>query len=155
VTSSIPALTRADLLAFLRSHRYAVEASVDRAAGVQAAVVGIAVADNFEIVFDTVESSRKAQNLAVDPRIALVIGGMTDGDERTIQYQGVAERLQSTDKRVVEELYFRVFPDGRDRLSWKGILHLRVRPKWLRYSDFRTSPPQIAEFDAKQLAALA
>ena len=52
------------------------------------------------------------------------------------------------------ELYFRVFPEGRDRLSWNGIMHVRVQPLWLRYSDFRTSPPVIVEFDAAQLASL-
>ncbi len=147
-------LTRADLLAFLRKHRYAVQASLAPTTGVQAAVVGIAVADNFDIVFDTVDSTRKAQNLARDPRIALVIGGVLDGEERTVQYEGLAERLGSADIRVVEELYFRKFPDGRDRLGWHGIMHIRVQPRWLRYSDFRTNPPYIVELDAEQLAAL-
>ncbi|MBI4503557.1 MAG: pyridoxamine 5'-phosphate oxidase family protein [Gemmatimonadetes bacterium] len=147
-------MTRTDLLAFLRSHRYAVQASVAPVTGVQAAVVGIAVADNFDIVFDTIETSRKARNLVRDPRIALVIGGTLDGEERTVQYEGLAERLRSADKRVVEELYFRIFPEGRDRLSWEGIMHVRVRARWLRYSDFRTARPTVVEFDAAALAAL-
>ena len=148
-------LARADLLAFLRAHRYAVQATVGRETGAQAAVVGIAVADNFEIVFDTTEMSRKARNLVHDQRIAFVIGGTGDGEERTVQYEGVAERMASADKRVVEELYFRVFPEGRDRLSWNGIMHVRVQPLWLRYSDFRASPPVIVELDAARLATLA
>lgn len=147
-------MTRAELLAFLRSHSYAVQASVAPGTGVQAAVVGIAVADDFAIVFDTIDNTRKAQNLALDPRIALVIGGVRDGEEQTVQCEGVAERLKGADMRVVEELYFRKFPDGRDRLGWKGIMHLRVRPRWLRYSDFSTDPPLIIELDAAGLAAL-
>ncbi|MSR05662.1 MAG: pyridoxamine 5'-phosphate oxidase family protein [Gemmatimonadetes bacterium] len=147
-------MTRAELLAFLRSQRYAVQASVSAEAGVQAAVVGIAVADDFAIVFDTVDTSRKAKNLAADSRIALVIGGVRDGEEQTVQCEGLAERLRSSDMRVVEELYFRKFPDGRDRLGVKGIMHLRVRPLWLRYSDSRTDPPTIIEMDAAGLAAL-
>ena len=113
-------MTRAELLAFLRSHSYAVQASVAPGTGVQAAVVGIAVADDFAIVFDTIDNTRKAQNLALDPRIALVIGGVRDGEEQTVQCEGVAERLKGADMRVVEELYFRKFPDGRDRLGWKA-----------------------------------
>ena len=148
-------MTRAELLAFLRRHRYAVQASVSSVSGAQAAVVGIAVADNFDIVFDTVDSSRKARNLVHDQRVAMVIGGLEPGEEETVQLEGVAERLATADKRVVEELYFRVFPDGRDRLSWQGIMHIRVRPHWLRYSDFRSSPARLFEWDAHQLAALA
>jgi hypothetical protein len=147
-------VTRAELLAFLRRHRYAVEASVSPATGAQAAVVGIAVADDFSIVFDTLETSRKARNLAHDIRIALVIGGTQEGDEQTVQCEGLAERLEAADIRVLEDLYFRVFPEGRDRLAWKGIMHLRVRPQWLRYSDYRTDPALIIELDAAQLAAL-
>lgn len=43
---------------------------------------------------------------------------------------------------------------GRDRLAWPGIIHLRVRPTWLRYSDFSHDPPVITEFSATDLAAL-
>jgi hypothetical protein len=52
------------------------------------------------------------------------------------------------------ELYFRVFPDGRDRLSWPNLIHLRVRPRWIRYSDFAVDPPLIVELTAEQIARL-
>ena len=73
------------LLVFLRRHRLAVQASVSATGSPQAAVVGFAVTDHFEIVFDTLESSRKARNLRQNSRLALVIGGSNDGDERTVQ----------------------------------------------------------------------
>jgi hypothetical protein len=149
-----PVLTRASLLDFLRGHRYAVEASVAAAGGVQAAVVGIAVSDGFEIVFDTLDTTRKAQNLAVDPRIAFVIGGLLDGEERTVQYEGVADRPAGAELRAVQELYFQAFPDGRERLAWAGLVHLRVRPRWLRYSDYRSASPVIIELSRPELLAL-
>lgn len=149
-----PDLTRAGLLDFLRSHRYAVEASVAVGGGVQAAVVGIAVSDAFEIVFDTLETTRKARNLVVDPRIALVIGGLLDGEERTVQYEGTTDRPAGAELRAAQELYFRTFPDGRERLAWPGLLHLRARPQWLRYSDYRTAHPVIVELGRAELLAL-
>ena len=76
-------MTREALLDFMRSEKYAVQTSVSPAGLPQAAVVGIAVSDRFEIVFDTVDSSRKAPNLRANPAIALVIGGTREGDERT------------------------------------------------------------------------
>jgi len=149
----VPPPNRAALLAFLRAHRYAVEASASQAIGIQAAVVGIAVLDTFEIVFDTLATSRKAKNLEQDPRIALVIGGV-HGEEQSIQYEGVADRPEGAELQELREHYFRVFPDGRDRLTWPGLIHLRVRPGWLRYSDFSVNPPLIVEMTAQELAVL-
>jgi nitroimidazol reductase NimA-like FMN-containing flavoprotein (pyridoxamine 5'-phosphate oxidase superfamily) len=83
-------LDRKELLAFLRRHRLAVQASISATGGPQAAVVGFAVTNQFEIVFDTLDSSRKARNLRQNSRLALVIGGSNDGDERTVQYEGMA-----------------------------------------------------------------
>lgn len=147
-------MTRAALLQFLRGHRLAVQASAASIGGVQAAVVGIAVSDQFEIIFDTLTTTRKAQNLARDPSIALVIGGLLQGEEQTVQYEGVADRPTGSELEPLKELYFQAFPDGRDRLSWPGLIYIRVRPRWLRYSDYRTDPPVILEFDSIQLAAL-
>ena len=145
---------RTELLAFLRAHRYAVEASVSRDTGAQAAVVGIAVLDTLEIVFDTIATSRKARNLEEDPRIALVIGGLDGDEESTVQYEGVADRPSGAELVEIRESYFRVFPDGRDRLSWPNLIHLRVRPRWIRYSDFAVDPPLIVEMTAEQIARL-
>ena len=41
-------MTRDDLLAFMRAEKFAVQASVSRTYAPQAAVVGIAVSDDFE-----------------------------------------------------------------------------------------------------------
>lgn len=46
------------------------------------------------------------------------------------------------------------FPDGRQRETWSGITYFRVRPLWLRYSEFRTTPPTMVELSATQLSAL-
>jgi len=147
-------MRRSELLAFLRSHRYAVQASVSADRRAQAAVVGIAVSDDFEIVFDTIDSSRKAANLGSNGSIALVIGGTHDGDERTVQYEGIADVPAGAERERILELYFSRFPDGRDRLAWRGITHVRVKPSWIRYSDFNSNPPQIVEFDRDGLAQL-
>ena len=147
-------LSRAQLLHFLRQHRLAVQASIATTGGVQAAVVGIAVSDTFELVFDTLDTTRKVHNLAQDPRIALVIGGLLDGEEQSVQYEGLADRPTGTELASLQDLYFRAFPDGRDRLSWPGITYVRVKPRWLRFSDYRADPPMILEFDQAQLEAL-
>ena len=139
------------LLDFLRQHRLAVEASVSAQEWAQAAVVGIAVTDRFEIVFDTLASSRKAVNLRWNPKLAFVIGGLIAGDERTVQYEGIADEPTGVELERIKQAYYSVYPDGRDRLSWPGIMYVRVRPTWLRYNDYNIDPPQIVEFSAEQL----
>ena len=148
-------MRRADLIAFIRSHKYAVQASISPDGRPQAAVVGIAVSDDFEIVFDTLDTARKAMNLDANARIAFVIGGTTDGDERTMQYEGVAERPSGAARDAALALYFSVFPEGRSRLSWRGIAHFQVTPTWIRYSDYNANPPVIVELSAEEIHALA
>jgi hypothetical protein len=140
------------LLDFLRGHRLAVQASVSAANGPQAAVVGCAVTDQFEIVFDTLESTRKARNLRQNSRLALVIGGLVPGDERTVQYEGVADEPSGAELERLKNAYYVVYPEGPARLSWTGLIYVRVRPTWIRYSDYNANPAEIVEFGPEQLA---
>lgn len=146
-------MTRTDVLAFLRQQRLAVQASISAVAAPQAAVVGIAVTDRLEIIFDAVESSRKIPNLRKNPRIALVIGGWMPGDERTVQYEGIADEPAGDELERVKAAYYAVYPDGPSRLQWPGLTYVRIRPTWIRYSNFNVGPPEIVEFSGEALAA--
>ncbi len=140
-----------DLLRFLKEHRLAVEASVSASLAAQAAVVGFAISDEFEIIFDTLDSTRKVPNLRQNPRLAFVVGGLLPGDERTAQYEGIADEPTGTELERLTEIYYGVYPEGRTRRSLPGLIYIRVRPTWIRYSDYNVDPPQIVEFTADQL----
>jgi hypothetical protein len=142
-------LARGELVRFLRRYRLAVEASVAPGGAPQAAVVGFGVSDACEIVFDTLATTRKARNLAADPRIALVIGW---DDQATAQIEGVVDFPSGDELARVREVYFAAYPDGRDRLAWPGIIHARVRPTWVRFSDYTVDPPRIVELGPDDLA---
>jgi uncharacterized protein YhbP (UPF0306 family) len=144
-------MTPAELLSFMREHPLAAQASMSANLGPQAAVVGIVVTDDFEVFFDTDEDTRKIANLRRDPRLALVIGGMAVGDERTVQYEGVADEPTGDELERLKDIYFRSFPDGKERQSWPGITYVRARPTWIRYTDFNADPPEITEFDVAEL----
>src|SRR5262245_55910167 len=137
--------TYTDVLEFVRSHSLAVQASVSPSHSPQAAVVGFISTDDFELFFDTVESTRKVTNLRQNSRIAFVIGGLANGDERTVHYEGVVDEPIGPELEQLKEQYFVRFPDGRNRQSWQGITYMRARPRWLRFSNFNTTPPEIAE----------
>lgn len=134
-------MTRAELLAFLRMHRLAVVSTVHDGAP-QAAVVGIAVSDNLEIIFDTLTTSRKYQNLRGDPRAALVIGWDA---EQTAQVEGAADFPSGAELTACKQVYFAAWPDGPERETWPNIGYVRIRPNWARFSDFGAVPARIEE----------
>lgn len=134
-------MKRADVLAYMQTQKYAVVASTSSTGAPQAAVVGIAVTDDFEIVFDTLSTTRKVHNLLASPAVAFVIGGLQPGNERSVQYEGVAGFPAGEELARFQAEYFKAFPDGRSRSSWPGITYVSVKPAWLRFSDFNVIPP--------------
>jgi general stress protein 26 len=127
-------MSRAELLGFLRRHRLCVQASVASSGAPQAAVVGYAVSEELEIVFDTIGATRKMKNLRRDPRVALVIGW---DEEQTLQIEGIADEPHAADLERLKKIYFEAWPECVAHQEWKDITYVRVRPTWARYSDFR------------------
>jgi PPOX class probable F420-dependent enzyme len=146
--------TRAELLDFLRARRHAALSTVADDGAPQSAVVGVAVSDALELVFDTVASTRKAKNLRARPRVAFVLGGFEDDAQRTVQLEGVADEPAGAELERLKAVYYARFPDGPTRLAWPGLMYVRVRPTWLRYTDYRVEPALVAELDADALAKL-
>lgn len=138
-------MDQSTLVTFIRAHRWAIEATSSPLGLPQAAIVGIAVTEGLELVFDTLASSRKATNLKANASVAFVIGGWSDDDPRTLQYEGEADFPAGAELEELKATYFAAFPDGPTRLSWPGITYVRVRPRWVRFSDFTSEPPAIAE----------
>ena len=135
--------------AFLAAWPHVTLATVGADGAPQAAVIGVAVAPGRELVFDTLTATRKYGNLVARPRVALTIGW---DDFRTLQYEGDAELLvpETPVHEALLERYLARFPDGYKRLAWVGIAHFRVRPRWLRYSDYRDGV-RVVELDAAAL----
>ena len=139
-------MTRSALLTLLRRHKLAVVATVSSQNAPQAAVVGFAVTDGLELVFDTLGDTRKAANLRRDSRIAVVIGW---DEAQTVQLEGTADEPAGSDLAELQRCYLAVFPDGRERVAWPGITYFRIRPLWVRVSDFRGPTPVIDELDLR------
>ncbi len=127
---------------FMKNERLAVLATVAEDGQPEAALMGMAVTPQLEIVFDTVKSSRKYPNLKKNPRVAWVVGCTT---EVTVQYEGIAEELVGEELAKYKKTYFAAFPDGPARESWPGITYFVVRPKWVRYCDYNPGSRRIEE----------
>ena len=136
---------KTDLLyKFISKHRYAVLSTVASDGSPESALVGFAVAPDLRIIFDTVSTSRKYKNLNLNHSVALVIGW---DNEQTVQYEGRVVFQAGNEFNKMLKLYFRVFPDGKQRYEkWNDIAYFVVVPEWIRYSDFN-DPPVIEETD--------
>ena len=137
------AMTEADLYKFLAQCKLGVLATLGEASVPQSALVGIAVTQDLELIFDTLKSSRKYPNLITRPACSFVIGWT---GEQTVQYEGRAEELHGSELERCQDVYFRAWTECRSHLSWPGIVYFVVRPLWIRYSDFDQNPPLIDEF---------
>jgi len=134
-------LTKEYLHSYMVQHKFAVLSTVNADHHPEAAVVGIMVTPDLRIFCDTLSTSRKYVNVLGNSAVAVVIGW---DDEKTVQYEGVARVPVGDELQELLELYYEVFPDGKDRnLNWPDIAYIVVDPKWLRYSDF--SVPEIKE----------
>ena len=135
-------MTRQQLYEFIQRHKLGVLATISENRLPEAAVVGIAVTTELELVFDTLGKSRKSQNLRRNRQIAFVVGW---DEEITVQYEGEADEPQGGELDRCKQVYFANWPDGVARQWWPDITYFRVRPKWIRYSDFNKTPVEVEE----------
>lgn len=128
-----------DLLRLMRGHPLAVVSTVDRSGQPQGAIVGVATTDAFDVIFDTVTTSRKHANLMRDPRAAVTFTG---AHETTLQLEGRARPVATSapGDGAYRETYFAAWPDGRARLAWPTLALWRIEPLWMRYSNFAAGP---------------
>jgi pyridoxine/pyridoxamine 5'-phosphate oxidase len=136
-------MTEAGVYAFLTQSKLGVLGTVAPSGSPQAALVGIAVTPELEIVFDTVKSSRKYANLVARAACSFVVGW---AGGQTVQYEGDAQELAPLELERYQQVYFKAWPDGPARMAWPGIVYFVVRPAWIRCSDFDQNPPLIREF---------
>lgn len=142
-------LTREEAYQFIRPRRFAVISTTMDDGWPESALIGIAVTRELEIIFDTVDTTRKCANLRRDPRASLVIGWRGDylahtGGYQTMQYCGIAEEPSGAELERLLPTYFDAHPEGHSREAWPGLTYFRIRPRWLRYSTYYR-PRTIAE----------
>ncbi|MBK7863632.1 MAG: pyridoxamine 5'-phosphate oxidase family protein [Archangiaceae bacterium] len=135
-------MSPAEVVAFMRRQKHGAVSTLNARGEPQSAVVGYAVSDALELVFDTLGDTRKAQALRVRPACALTM--WDEQAKATVQYEGVADEPKGAEFERVKALYLSVFPDGREREKWPGITWFRVRPRWVRHSDFSGDAPVLS-----------
>jgi pyridoxine/pyridoxamine 5'-phosphate oxidase len=145
-------MTKEDIYQFIAKQKLGVLGTLSSSGSPQSALVGIAVTPELEIIFDTIKSSRKFQNL-MSNRVCSFVVGWTG--EITVQYEGEARQPKGVALARYRQAYFARWPECRSHLSWLGITYFVVRPRWIRYSDFDQNPPFIEEFTFETSASAA
>jgi general stress protein 26 len=136
-------MTQDFLLQFISRHKLAVIASLSADNFPQSALVGIGVAPDLRIIFDTLTDSRKYENLIKNPNISAVIGWEK---EATIQIEGTAFIPEGEELDELKRIYYQAYPHGWQRsLIGSNLAYFCIKPKWIRYADFNTDPPRIFE----------
>jgi pyridoxine/pyridoxamine 5'-phosphate oxidase len=134
---------KAALYSFMTRARYGVVSSIAADGEPQSALVGVGITPALEIVFDTLRTTRKYVNLIARPHCSVALWWV---GEQTVQLDGDAFEPAGAELDRYREAYFVAWPGGRDRLTWAGITHLVVRPRWIRATDYDQKPPLIEEF---------
>ncbi len=100
----------------------------------EAALINYGVTRDLELVFETLQTSRKYANLMRDPHAALVMG--FESECRTCQYEGIVDRPDASELPALLRIYFKARPEARGHRDWPDLVYLRVRPTWLRISSY-------------------
>ena len=140
------AVDQRQFINFVRQRGIAVIATRGTDGAPQAALIGITATEQGELVFDTSRGSRKYRNLSAFAQVALVIGW---DNEMTVQCEGTADIPTGADRDRCLQAYFAQYPDGVERALDHDIVHVRVRPSWLRYSDYRPGSFTVEETTLK------
>lgn len=120
-------------LEFIRAHGLGVVSTTSATGAPEAALVNIAVTEDLELIFYALQSTRKCANLRRDPRVAVVIGW---DDEKTLQYEGAADEPRDEELARLKKIYAAARPDAEFQMAWPGVTYFRVRPSWIRLSNY-------------------
>jgi general stress protein 26 len=113
----------------------------------EAALIAFVELDNLEIVFETFHDTRKYQNLQQDPSVALVVGWNAK-KHITLQYEGIASEIPTSDTaKYIETFLNKDTPCTEKFLRNPKVRLFKIRPSWIRFSDYTGAAPKIVELD--------
>jgi len=126
---------------FIKKQSLATLSTADKKGKPESAVMAMAVTDKGEILMSTEPSTRKIQNLSINPLSSIIVGGL---DSPSVQLDGETNIASGVMAQEVKNQILAIHPNTADYLSATSVF-LRFTLKWLRYSDFSTNPPEIFE----------
>ena len=139
----VEAAKKKELYEFMKQCHQAVISTVARNGTPEAAFINLVTTPDLCIIFETINTTRKYENLRREPSVALVTGW---GGDKTLQYEGLAEELEGSESDEIKNVYYAALPENRGHEGWPGLTYIRVRPRWIRLSNYG-SPWKVEEFN--------
>jgi pyridoxine/pyridoxamine 5'-phosphate oxidase len=134
---------RREIYGFMKPCRHGVISTVSQNGAPEAAFISLATMPDLSVIFETINTTRKYGNLCREPRVALVIGW---GGDKTLQYEGSADEPDGSELDAIKSAYYAGLPENNSHESWPGLTYIRVRPRWIRLSNYG-SPWMVEEFN--------
>lgn len=138
---------RQKILGILRKQKLAVIATVDPVRGApESALVAFTEDEHLCLYFQTGKHTRKAANLAVNPKVSFVMG-LTLDDMVTVQYEGLAEQLTApADLEFCKQQFIaKDSPTTEEYFNHPTAIFFRVTPTWIGCSDYTGDKPEVIE----------
>lgn len=132
------------ILDFIKSKKYAVISSVNQAGQPESALVAFSETNNYELIIMTSETSRKVQNIVLNPNVSIVVG--FDSDELTsIQLEGVARVLSLESAQDYTDIYYAKQPGSKKHRDLEGECVVVINLLWARYTNYSATPTEMFE----------
>ena len=133
-------ISRSEIYEFLSAHRLAVVSSVSPHGAPESALIYMVPTPELELVFYTLQTARKCENLRRDGRISLVIGWPQENEriaqQDTVQYEGIAKEQLDDARDKAKAVYLAGLPENAGMATWPGLTFFRVTPTWIRFSSY-------------------
>lgn len=134
---------------FIKSQKYAVVSSTNRAGQPESALVAFSENAKLELVFITSKNSRKVKNILLNPNVSVVIG-LGDEHLTTVQLEGVARIINLKNAGEYATDHYAKHPILLHHKDDPEECFVVISPVWMRYTNYSTLPAEIYEdhFDA-------
>lgn len=129
---------------FIKTEKYAVVSSTNRAGQPESALVAFSENEKLELVFATSKNSRKIKNILLNPNVSIVIG-LGDEHLTTVQFEGVARVINMENAGEYAEGHYAKHPILLQRKDDPEECFVVINPTWARYTNYSTLPVEIYE----------
>lgn len=137
------------MLDFLNRCPLAVLSTLNKENKPESAVIAFCETESFDIIFECFKDSRKYSNLKSNKHVSLTTG-FSAKKHITFQYEGVAEEQHGKDIENCKNLFKnKDTPCSEEFLENPKAIFFKIKPKWIRYSDYTAKPPIIIEKNFK------
>ena len=133
------------ILDFLKKNELCVLATASKTGKPEAAVMVYLIKDDFSILVSTETWTRKYENIAKNSQVSIVVGGFKN--DPTVQIDGLIEELAGEREDQAKKSIFSIHPEWKSYFQSPKSRFFKIRPLWLRYSDFSLQPPEIIQIE--------